>query len=99
MNCKSYNSFFQNFANKAKLDIILALKTGPKNVSKLCECGCGEQSAVSHNLKKLCDCNILFVETQGRERVYSLNKDTILPLLNLVEQHVKKHCCPRCTKK
>jgi len=99
MNCNSYETFFQNFANKAKLDIILALKSSPKNVTELCNCGCGEQSAVSHNLKKLCSCNILSVETKGRERVYSLNKDTVLPLLNLVEQHVKKHCCLRCNKK
>jgi len=99
MNCNSYETFFQNFANKAKLDIILSLRTGPLNVKTITQRIGGEQSAVSHNLKKLCDCNILFVETQGRERVYSLNKDTILPLLNLVEKHVQKHCCPRCNKK
>lgn len=99
MNCNSYETFFQNFANRAKLDIVLALRTGPLNVKTLTERLNYEQSAVSHNLKKLCSCNILSVKQAGRERVYSLNKDTVLPLLNLVEQHVKKHCCPRCSKK
>ncbi|MDP7282197.1 MAG: metalloregulator ArsR/SmtB family transcription factor [Candidatus Undinarchaeales archaeon] len=99
MNCNSINVFFQNFANKANLDIILALRNGPKNVKTLCECVCCEQSAVSHNLKNLCNCNIISGETKGRERIYSLNSDTVVPLLQLVETHVKKHCCSGCTKK
>ena len=98
MICNSFNVFFQNFANKAKLNIILCLRDGPKNVTQLCECSCGEQSAVSHNLKNLCDCNIISVQPQGRERVYSLNKETVLPLLNLVQEHVKSHC-KRCSQK
>ena len=98
MNCNSFNLFFQNFANKAKLGIIMCLRDSPKNVTQLCKCGCGEQSAVSHNLKKLCDCNVISVEQKGRERVYSLNKDTVLPLLDLVQTHVKCHC-QRCPKK
>ena len=98
MNCTSFNLFFQNFANKAKLSIIMCLRDGPKNVTQLCECGCGEQSAVSHNLKDLCDCNIIHVEQKGRERFYSLNNDTVLPLLKLVQTHVKCHCT-RCPKK
>ncbi len=78
MNCNSYETFFQNFANKAKLSIIMCLRDGPKNVTQLCGCECGEQSAVSHNLRKLCDCNIISVEQKGREHVYSLNKKTTL---------------------
>lgn len=96
MNCKSYETFFQNFANKAKLDIILSLQGGPKNVTGICGQTKAEQSAVSHSLQKLCACNILTVEQKGRERVYSLNKDTVLPLLNLVQKHVQQHCCARC---
>ena len=99
MNCKSYETFFQNFANRAKLDIILALRAGSLNVKTITQQTSGEQSAVSHNLKKLSDCNIISVETQGRERVYSLNKKTILPLLNLVQNHVEANCTARCCKK
>ena len=51
-----------------------------------------ERSKVSHALKSLLDCGFVEVEKKGRERIYSLNKDTIVPLLNIVEKHVKKYC-------
>tara|TARA_Y100000031_G_C8169877_1_gene361241 strand:- start:776 stop:1075 length:300 start_codon:yes stop_codon:yes gene_type:complete len=99
MNCKSYETFFQNFANKAKLDIMLLLRDGSLNVSALTKQLNSEQSAVSHNLKKLCDCNVVSVKSEGRERIYSLNKQTILPLLKLVQTHVESNCTVRCCKK
>jgi len=55
-----------------------------------------EQSKVSHNLKKLTDCNFLDVKQEGKKRIYSLNKETIIPLLNLVKKHVQKYCCEEC---
>lgn len=45
-----------------------------------------EQSAVSHNLKKLLVCNCVHIEVQGKNRYYSLNDDTIVPLLQLADQ-------------
>jgi DNA-binding transcriptional ArsR family regulator len=92
MICKSYNAFFTNFANRANLEIISLLREKPMNVTSLAEETGHEQSAVSHNLRKLCDCNILSVKRQGRERIYSLNKDTVVPLLDLVDMHVRKNC-------
>jgi DNA-binding transcriptional ArsR family regulator len=92
MICKSYNIFFTNFANKANLEIVSALREKPMNVKSLVDKTGREQSAVSHNLKKLCDCNILSVKTQGRQRIYSLNRDTVVPLLDLVDAHVRKNC-------
>jgi len=29
-------------------------------------------------------------------RIYSLNKDTLLPLMRLVSKHVAKYCCKEC---
>ena len=92
MKCKSYNNFFINFANKANLEIISLLREGPMNVKSIIEKTGREQSAVSHNLKKLCDCHIINVEKRGRERLYSLNKDIVIPILKLVERHVQKRC-------
>ena len=96
MNKKSYENFFINFANKTKLDIILCLKEGEMRAGKIAECIGEEQSTVSHNLKKLADCNVLRVKKIGKERIYSLNKDTVLPLLKLVEKHVKTCCSKNC---
>lgn len=96
MYCRSYNSFFSNFSNKTNLEIISVLRTGPSNVKGLVEKTGQEQSAVSHNMKKMLDCRIVDVKRNGKERIYSLNKDTVLPILKLVEVHVSKNC-RRCT--
>ena len=97
MRCKSFDLFFQNFANKTKLDIILILKEKGLSVNQIAEELKQEQSKISHNLKKLVQCNILSVEQAGKQRIYSLNKKTVLPMLELVETHVKRFC-PQCTK-
>lgn len=99
MKCESYETFFVNFANKSKLDIIMALRFEPLNVSAIAKKVGEEQSAVSHNLKKLSDCHVLDVEKSGKERIYSLNKDTVIPILRLVEKHVTKNCPGDCCKK
>jgi DNA-binding transcriptional ArsR family regulator len=92
MICKSYTAFFTNFANRANLEIISSLREKAMNVKAIVEKTSREQSAVSHNLKKLCECNILSVKRLGRERIYSLNKETVVPLLDLVDRHVSKNC-------
>jgi len=44
------------------------------------------------------------VKQKGKERVYSLNEDTIIPILKLVDKHAAVHCqngpCAfKCNKK
>lgn len=97
MNTKSYN-FFMNFANKSRFDIIMALRKGPLSVSEIVKKVGEEQSAVSHNLIKLKGCRLLDVKQNGKQRIYYLNKETVLPLLETVEMHVKKYCSGRCRK-
>ncbi len=98
MKASSFNTFFINFANKTKLDIIMALRKGPMNVKDIVKEVKEEQSTVSHNLKKLTECHILTVKRVGKTRVYSLNKDTVIPVLKLAEEHIKKCCCKECDK-
>jgi len=98
MRCNSLNIFFTHFANKTKLDIILILKEKPLSVTKIAEKIKEEQSKVSHNLKSLVSCNLLTVERKGKQRIYSLNKETVLPILKLVQQHVQTHCRGGCCK-
>lgn len=99
MRCHSFDSFFQNFANKTKLDIVFALKEASLSVNELVRKTDLEQSKISHNLKKLTQCNVLTVKKQGKQRIYSLNKDTVLPMLQLVEKHVQNYCGRNCPKK
>lgn len=99
MKCKSYNLFFETIANKTRLRILESLQKKPMSVTEICTELNEEQSKISHNLKCLVNCHFLEVEKKGKQRIYSLNKDTMVPLLQLVENHVKKYCCDKCGAK
>jgi len=99
MKCHSYNTFFETIANKTRLNIVEALLKKPMSVTEICNSLNEEQSKISHNLKCLADCHFLDVKKQGKKRIYSLNKDTIVPLMKLVSKHVAKHCCKECKMK
>lgn len=92
----SYNNFFMNFATKSKFDIIMALRNGPLNVSEIAKRIGDEQSAVSHNLTKMSTCSVLNVKKVGKQRIYSLNKKTVIPVLEIVERHIKENCIKGC---
>jgi len=93
--------FFETLGNKLKIDIILKLKEGPLSVNELAEKIGQERSSVSHALISFSDCGFARAKNDGKKRIYSLNKETILPLLDLVERHIKKYCkvCRKQNKK
>ncbi|MBR9683037.1 winged helix-turn-helix transcriptional regulator [Candidatus Woesearchaeota archaeon] len=93
MKCNAYEIFFMNFANKTKLDIIYSLREGPLSVLEIAQKIGEEQSKISHNLRKMSECRLLNVEQRGKQRIYSLNRETVIPMLELVEKHVKTCCC------
>lgn len=97
MFCRSYNDFFQTLANKTNHVIIDALMERPKNVSKIVEKTKLNQSLVSHALKRLMECSFVEVKKEGKQRIYSLNKETIVPILKLADKHAHR-MCPICTK-
>jgi len=98
MKCPSYDLFFETIAVKARMEILCLLKDGAMSVSQICESIGQEQSRVSHNLKKLVECHVLEVEQKGKQRIYSVNKDTVIPILDLVEKHVEKYCVGKCER-
>ncbi|MFH1399758.1 MAG: metalloregulator ArsR/SmtB family transcription factor [Candidatus Woesearchaeota archaeon] len=96
MICDSYYRFFNTVSHRMRWEILRLLEKKAMSVSEICEALGEEQSKVSHNLKKLVDCNFLDVQKEGRSRIYSLNKETILPLMELVEKHVRNYCGKKC---
>ena len=74
------------------MQIICSLKEKPKTVSKLCKELQVEQSKLSHALATLKHCKIVESKIKGKQRIYSLNKETIIPMLKLLDKHEKKHC-------
>ena len=84
--------FFETLGTGLKIDLIFQLKKGPLSVKQLSENLKEERSKVSHALISLLECGLVKVRKEGKSRIYILNKDTILPLLNLVEKHIKRYC-------
>lgn len=97
-NC-SCDSFFVNFSNKARLNIMLLLRTRSCDVTHISKTLKIEQSLVSHNMKKLLSCNLVKAERDGKNKIYSLNKKIALPILEIYEKNILKNCCSICKVK
>jgi ArsR family transcriptional regulator, cadmium/lead-responsive transcriptional repressor len=98
MKCNYYYIFFGNLANPIKIRIIEELKKRPLTVSELSKKTGEEQSKISHALANLKECSIVTFEKNGKNRLYSLNKKTILPILKILDKHKTKHCKGACIR-
>ena len=54
------------------------------------------QTTISHNLRRLEKCGFVSVKPNGKERIYSLNKETTKPLSDLMHKHINKYCKRLC---
>jgi len=91
-----YNVFFTNLANPLKVKILLYLRIKDMNVTELGKALKVEQSKISHALTSMKNCKIVLSKQKGKERIYSLNKETILPMLNLIDKHASINCKNKC---
>lgn len=100
---KTPHLFFSKLANPLRIEIISALKKSEKglSVNEISKTMWVEQSKISHALADLRTCNLVNVIQKGKQRVYSLNKKTLLPILKIIDKHAQEHCggnCVCCTK-
>jgi DNA-binding transcriptional ArsR family regulator len=94
----AFDDFFTVLGNKQRVRILQYLnETGSHCVSDICRDLHLEQSAVSHNMKRLVDCHFVEMEPAGKKRLYSINKVTVRPLLKLIDQHVSTYCAKGCS--
>ena len=84
--------FFSTLANPTRLAIIELLDKRPMKVSEMVEAIGEEQSMVSHNLRPLVRCHFVTRKRQGKSNVYSLNHETMDPIIKAVERHAKDFC-------
>jgi ArsR family transcriptional regulator len=98
MNCKSYY-FFNVISNETRWKIINSLYDSEKYVSDICKDINEEQSKVSHNLKILLECNVVFSQREGKFIKYSLNKKTIKPLIKILNTHMQDFCGGKCKQR
>ena len=99
----SYDTFFATLSGNRRLEILHFLQRADHQSVNDIAAGTGiEQSAVSHSLNKLLACEFVHIEVDGKFRYYSLNDETIVPLLALIDRHIAKFCtgvCECCSKK
>ncbi len=86
-----YRLFFKAFSNQTRLEIIRLLRKRPLTVSEICEETGFEQSRVSHNLECLKHCGFVKVARNNNLRKYALDEETIIPVVDLFEKHIKKY--------
>lgn len=101
MSENSYNNyyiFFRKLAYPIMIHILASLRDKPKSVGQLSKELGIEQSKLSHALQNLRACHIVHVKQEGKNRVYTLNKQTILPIFNLIDKHEKKFCRKCCMR-
>ena len=88
----AHKVFFETLANTVRWDIVHVLQNDQKRASDIATAVDAEQSLVSHHLTRLRECGFVNVTKQGRERVYSLNAETMEPLLAIMDEHIETFC-------
>ncbi len=92
----TWDNFFTILGNHQRVRILEYLKSGPKSVSQISDELNVQQSAVSHCLRKLRAFHFVDVRQVGKERIYSLNEETVIPLFDLASKHAKRYCVQKC---
>lgn len=93
---KPHRIFFETLGNQKRWEIITLLEDGPLRATEISDKLGYEQSLTSHHLGRLLRCGFVHVQPNGAERIYSLNKDTIEPLLKVVHRHIDTYCAKVC---
>ncbi|MDP3639685.1 MAG: metalloregulator ArsR/SmtB family transcription factor [Nanoarchaeota archaeon] len=89
---ETYKLFFGSLANPNRLHIINMLRHGQKNVTEICMSTGFEQTMVSHNLKRLERCGMVFAEQRGKHRYYRVNQESITTIMALIDKHMEQYC-------
>jgi len=84
--------FFKNLANPTRLAALEQLMDKPMSVNELATILGQEQSMISHNLKPLLKCNLISIQKQGKKHIYTVNQETLTPILGAIQTHAKKFC-------
>lgn len=93
---EAHKIFLETLSNETRLEILLSLQKESQNVTEISRSTGLNQTTISHNLSRLQKCGFVQVEKEGKYRIYSLNRETIIPLLKLIDKHMNKYCRKLC---
>ncbi|GMA45795.1 ArsR/SmtB family transcription factor [Tetragenococcus muriaticus] len=85
------SQIYKVLSDVTRLKIVLAVKTGEKNVTTIANEVNMEQSAVSHQLKLLRDNRVVKTRRQGKAILYSVDDAHILDILEQTFKHIQHH--------
>jgi len=88
----AYFMFFSALASRTRLAIIDVLIGGPKSLSEVSRALDQKETVVLENLGQLADRALIRAEGAGKDKMYSLNKEIVEPLSEILEFHVSKYC-------
>jgi len=82
---------FNALSSEYRVNILNLLRNGPKNVGQISEALKIEQTMASHNLRCLAFCGLVTSQRVGKTVEYSLNRETVEPILRLADKHISKY--------
>jgi DNA-binding transcriptional ArsR family regulator len=82
---------FTALSNDCRVGILNLLRNGPKNVGEISDALKIEQTMASHNLKCLAFCGLVTSQRLGKTIEYTLNRETVEPILHLADKHIAKY--------
>ncbi|MGK0209419.1 MAG: DNA-binding transcriptional ArsR family regulator [Patescibacteria group bacterium] len=88
----AYKIFFGTLVSESRLKIINLLRKKDMTVGEISDSLEREQTLTSHDLARLKKCGFVESRTEGKYRYYSLNTETINPLMKLIDTHMSMHC-------
>jgi DNA-binding transcriptional ArsR family regulator len=89
---EAYYLLFSALANRTRLAIIDVLEDGPKTILEISKTLDLKEVAVTRNLKPLESCMIVNSQKAGNKHLYSLNKEIVEPLSEILSFHFNKYC-------
>lgn len=81
---------FKALANLGRIDLLMEMVDGEKNVTELIDTLQQKQSSVSHNLHKLIDAGLVHSRQQGAYRYYSLDEKSAGALVRAMHAYPNK---------
>ncbi|MBO0460654.1 MULTISPECIES: ArsR/SmtB family transcription factor [Enterococcus] len=82
------SQLFKVLSDPTRLNILLYLKDGEKNVTSISQAVQMEQSAVSHQLRLLRENHVVKSRREGKTILYSLDDFHVLDILEQTIKHV-----------
>ena len=89
---EDYYLLFSALVNRISLAIIDVLKDGPKTILEISKALDQQEALIANNLKPLENCMIIQLQKSGKDTLYSLNKEIVEPLSEILSFHVNKYC-------